>query len=112
MTRVSARLVTVKPYALFFQALANPVRMQIVDLLREKGRMSVSEICSELGIEQTHVSHSLRCLRFCGLVKVTPEGKSRSYSINKETVIPLLGIVDGHLRAYATNLLSCDVLER
>ena len=107
-----SRTVSIKPYALFFQALANQTRMQVLYLLSEKGGMSVSEICSELGLEQTHVSHNLKCLTFCGLVTPSREGKSRIYSINEQTVLPLLKVVDNHLRNYASNLFTCDVLER
>src|SRR5207245_9162674 len=96
---VPTRTVSIKPYALFFQALANQTRMQVLHLLSEKGGMSVSEICSELGLEQTHVSHNLKCLTFCGLVTASSEGKSRIYSINEQTVLPLLKIV-GNLRRH------------
>ena len=106
------RTVSIKPYALFFQALANQTRMQVLRLLSEKGGMSVSEICNKLGLEQTHVSHNLKCLTFCGLVTPSREGKSRIYSINEKTVLPLLKVVDNHLRNYASNLFTCDVLER
>ena len=112
MTAMSSETVTVKPHALLFQALANHTRMLILSLLREKGSMSVSQICHELELEQTYVSHSLKCLTFCGLVTVRREGKSRIYSLNEETMLPLFGIVDTHLRKYGTNLFSCDVLER
>lgn len=112
MISVSTRTVTVKPYALFFQAVANQTRMQMLHLLAEKGTMNVSEICTELALEQTHVSHNLKCLTFCGLVTSSREGKSRIYSINERTVLPLLKIVDNHLRNYASNLFTCDALER
>ncbi len=104
--------VTAKPHALFFQALANPTRMQILHLLKVKGNLNVSQICDELGLEQTHISHNLRCLAFCGLVTASREGKSRIYSINEQTILPLLQIADKHLERYASNLLSCDALER
>jgi ArsR family transcriptional regulator len=112
MISMSTRPLTVKPHALLFQALANPSRMSILLLLREKGRMNVSEICEELGLEQTHVSHNMRCLSFCGLATVEREGKSRIYSINKETMFPLLEITENHIKNYGSNLLTCDVLER
>jgi ArsR family transcriptional regulator len=86
--------------------------MQILLLLRENGSMNVSQICDELGLEQTHVSHNLKCLTFCGLVRVTREGRNRLYSLNHETVVPLFEIADRHLRRYANDLLDCDVLER
>src|SRR2546427_612498 len=112
MTLMSTEYATVKPHALLFQALANPARMQILALLRDRGSKNVSEICDELGLEQTYVSHSLKCLAFCGLVTVEREGKSRIYSLNSETVLPLLDIADKHLREYASNLFSCEELER
>lgn len=112
MIFVSIKTLEAKPYELFFQGLANHARMQILQLLREKGSQSVSQICKELGLEQTLVSHNLRCLTFCGLVTAIREGKSKIYSVNAETVLPLLNIVDKHLNKYAKNLFSCDVLER
>lgn len=86
--------------------------MQIVNLLEEKGSMNVLQISRELGLEQTHVSHSLKCLTFCGLVTSIREGKSHIYTVNNETILPLLKIVGEHLRKYAADLYSCDVLER
>lgn len=109
---MAARTVSTKPYALFFQSLANQTRMQILDLLAVKGNMGVSQICDELGMEQTLISHNLKCLTFCGLVTSSREGKSRIYSVNAKTVLPLLSIVDDHLRSYASNLFACDALER
>lgn len=109
---VPARTVSIKPYALFFQSLANQTRMQVLQLLADRGGMNVSEICGELGLEQTLVSHNLKCLTFCGLVTSSREGKSRIYFVNEKTVLPLLKIVDNHLRNYASNLFTCDVLER
>ncbi len=109
---VPAKIISPKPYALFFQSLANETRMQMLDLLAKRGPTSVSEICSELGLEQTLASHNLKCLTFCGLVTPSREGKSRVYSINEKTVLPILKIADDHLRAYASNLFTCDVLER
>ncbi len=80
--------------------------------MREKRSMNVSEICDELGLEQTHVSHNMKCLSFCGLVTVAREGKSRIYSVNNDTMIPLLETAEKHLKTYGSNLLTCDVLER
>ena len=112
MKSMSTKTTSTKPYALFFQSLANQTRMQLIDLLTGRGAMSVSDICDELGLEQTLVSHNLKCLTFCGLVTSSREGKSRIYAINQQTLLPLMKIVDNHLRMYAGNLFNCDVLER
>jgi DNA-binding transcriptional ArsR family regulator len=42
--------------AAFFQALAHPTRIAIVELLRAKGEVPVSQICEQLGLEQANVS--------------------------------------------------------
>ena len=109
---MSSDLIAASPYALLFQALAAPSRMQILQLLRQKGSMNVSEIERDSGLEQTQISHNLRCLAFCGLVRVIRDGKTRVYSINEETMGPLLEIADNHLRKHAQNLFTCDSLER
>jgi DNA-binding transcriptional ArsR family regulator len=109
---MSNQLIAIKPYALLFQAFSNPTRVQILLALRERGSLNATRISEELGLEQTSVSHNLKCLAFCGLVSVEREGKSRNYSLNKETVPRMLEIAENHLRKYADNLLSCDALER
>lgn len=98
-------------YALFFKALSNRTRMAIVDLLR-KGDRTVQEIVDELGFEQSRVSHNLRCLTFCGFVKNRKEGRNRVYSLNRETIEPLLELVDRHIGLYANHLYTCKVLRR
>ncbi len=97
--------------SLFFKALSNPGRISILDLLR-KGPRSVSEISEGLGVEQTAVSHSLKCLAFCGLVTGQRFGKTRVYSLNRETVEPILTMGDRHISRYASNLRTCEYLER
>jgi DNA-binding transcriptional ArsR family regulator len=114
MTDMSTiELDSAKPFGLFFQALANPTRMRIVHFLKHsRTGYSVSEMCGELGLEQTQGSHALRCLAFCGLVTSVRKGKSIIYALNVETVVPILGLVEAHLNKYAPNLYSCETLER
>ena len=102
-----------KPFCLFFQALANPARMRIIHYLKtaRSGR-SVSQICEELGLEQTQGSHALRCLAFCGLVTSARNGKSVIYTLNTETMLPLLDMVEIHLKKYGSSLYACNALER
>ncbi len=100
-----------KPQALFFKAVANPARMAIINLLQH-GPRSVAQISEELDFEQTMVSHHLKCLSFCGFVAFQRNGKSKIYSLNTETTVPLLNIVDIHLEKFASNLYECDTLRR
>ena len=54
--------------ATFFQALADPTRVRILELLAERA-MTVSELVSALGLAQGRVSSHLTCLRWCGYVR-------------------------------------------
>ncbi len=92
-------------YKLFFSSLANTNRLAIINVLRAKKR-NVSEICNETGFEQTMISHNLRRLERCGMVFSEQKGKHRYYSVNNETIKPLLSMIDKHMKQYC-----CKVLE-
>jgi len=97
--------------SLLFNALSNEYRVGIVNLLRN-GPKNVGEISDALKIEQTTVSHNLKCLAFCGLVTSQRLGKTFEYTLNRETVEPILRLADKHISKYALNLRNCKALER
>ena len=78
-----------------FQALADPTRRRILDLLREKPRL-VGELADLLSISQPGVSKQLRVLREVGLVQVRRDAQRRWYELRLE---PLME-VDTWLEAY------------
>lgn len=82
-------------YHTFFTNLANPLKMQIV-LSLQKNEKSVNELCKELKVEQSKISHALSCLKNCKIVESSSNGKKRIYSLNKKTVVPMLKILDKH----------------
>ena len=97
-------------YTLFFKALSNDTRLRIIDLLR-KGPRNATEIGGALDIEQSMVSHNLACLINCGFVLANQNGKNKVCSLNKQTVLPLLEIIDRHVEQYGKNLEGCKVLK-
>ncbi len=97
--------------SLLFNALSNECRVSILNLLRT-GPKNVSEISEALKIEQTMASHNLKCLAFCGLVTSQRLGKTVEYTLNRETVEPILRLADKHISRYAVNLRTCKTLER
>ncbi len=68
-----------------FDALGDPHRRAIVELLREGGR-SVTEIADELPISRPAVSRHLRLLKEAGLVAQEPRGTRRVYRLHEEGV--------------------------
>lgn len=64
-----------------FKALANPVRLDIIDLLLE-GEKCVCEIQQTLNkYEQPHISKSLAKLKAVGLIKDRKDGLNVYYSL-------------------------------
>ena len=86
-------------YTTFFETIANKTRLKILEILQAKS-MSVTLICTILGEEQSKISHSLKCLTECHFLDVKQKGKQRIYSLNKETILPLMKLVDEHVKKY------------
>ena len=66
-------------------ALAEPNRLQIVELLRD-GPRSVGEIVERLGMPQPQVSKHLRVLSEAGVVEVHPIAQRRIYALRPEAL--------------------------
>jgi len=98
-------------YLYILQALAHKTRLEIIDLLKKKGEMSVLEIAEKLSLEQTRLSHALKCLRNCGLVESKVNGKFRLYSLNKKFTEKIFNLLDEHLKEYREQILSCNIIK-
>jgi len=92
-------------YNIFFTNLANPLKIGIILSLRKKEK-NVSELVKELNVEQSKISHALQSLKSCSIVNVNQKGKERIYSLNKNTIIPMLELIDKHALAHC-NCASC-----
>jgi DNA-binding transcriptional ArsR family regulator len=73
-----------------FNAIAEPRRRQILDLLAQ-GERPVNDLVELIGLAQPQVSKHLRVLREVDLVHVRDEGRQRMYRLNPE---PLRSIHD------------------
>ncbi len=90
----------------FFSTLANPTRLAIIEKL-DNGPMNVKELVEVLGQEQSMVSHNLRPLVRCKLVKVRREGKQRIYDLNHETLDPIVKAVEFHEEKFCEGGANC-----
>lgn len=88
-----------KPHQFFFETLGNKARWDIIHLLIPKP-YRVTDIAKKLRYEQSLVSHHLKRLETCGFVKAETNGTERIYYLNKETIAPLLKLVDGHVNKF------------
>jgi len=88
-----------KSYNLFFETISAKTRLRILEALKVK-QMSVTEICKALDEEQSKISHNLKNLTECHFLDVKKQGKKRIYSLNKETIVPLMKLVEKHVEKY------------
>ena len=93
------------PHKLFFETLGNQTRWEIVHLLFNKPYRA-TDIAKKLSYEQSLVSHHLRRLETCGFVKADPNGTERIYRLNKETIAPLLILVDRHINKFCKKICA------
>jgi len=89
-------------YNVFFEIIGNKTRLKIIELLM-KEKLSVTEICSKLDEEQSMISHNLKKLSECHFLEAEKKGKQRIYSLNKDTILPLMQLVGKHVSKYCCN---------
>jgi DNA-binding transcriptional ArsR family regulator len=92
----------------FFSTLSNPTRLAIIEALVEQP-MYVNQIAAELGQEQSMISHNLKHLVNCHFVYVRREGKQRVYTVNHETVDPLMRVVENHHTKFCLDGKACHL---
>ncbi|WP_231402000.1 ArsR/SmtB family transcription factor [Panacibacter microcysteis] len=75
-----------KKAMLILRALNHKLRQQILKLLDEKRKVTVTEIYIELRLEQSVTSQHLAILRRAGLVVALREGKFIYYAVNYKRI--------------------------
>lgn len=91
-------LQNVKKAALILRALNHKLRQQILKLIDDNGRMTVTEIYVQLRLEQSVASQHLAILRKAGFVKTERDGKFIYYSINDSRLEELNRFVNDLLK--------------
>jgi DNA-binding transcriptional ArsR family regulator len=71
-----------------FTAIADPVRRDILGLLRE-GEQPAGMLVDALALPQPNVSKHLKALREAGLVSIRVDGPRRLYSLNPAPLLEL-----------------------
>ena len=98
--------------AKLFNGFANSTRLSILLLLVQRGEMKVGELVAELGAPQPRVSDHLRCLAWCGYVRVRREGRNAYYSVADERVMQMLELGEELFQDNFEHVEACDVIEK
>ena len=83
-----------------FRALADPVRLQILNALR-RGERTVTELVEETGLGQANVSKHLQLLLALGFVTRRKEGLYAYYGLADQDVFKLCDLMCGRIEAEA-----------
>ncbi len=93
--------------AKYFKVLSDSTRVRILELLDERGELSVSELVQALGESQPKVSNHLACLRWCGFVHTRREHPSVLYRVADERVLAVLALGRALLGDNAEHVAAC-----
>ena len=74
---------------LSLRALADPIRREILNLLK-RGRMSAGDICTHFDVTNSSISRHLSVLKEADLIRDTREGKFIYYDLNASVLEELL----------------------
>lgn len=100
-----------EPYKQFFGTLANQARIDIIEAL-SAGPKTVSEIAAHAKLEQSHVSHNLKRLLECRFITAEQNGREKTCTLNKETIKPLLQLMNTHMHNYCEHVVACKQVKK
>jgi len=90
-----------------FEALAEPNRRRILDVLRE-GERPAGDLVQALALSQPGVSKHLKALKSAGLVQVRADGQRRLYRLDPRGVAEFTAWLAPHRRFWAERLAALD----
>lgn len=70
-----------------FQAIADPVRREIIDIL-STSELSINQVAEEFKISRPAISKHLKILEECGIVTISKKGRERICTVNHQNLIP------------------------
>jgi len=92
--------------AKLFKALADPVRLDILEFLRD-GEKCVCEIIPHVKLIQPVVSRHLKILKDSGIVRDKKEGNRRLYSITDQQIFQIIdGVTPELANTFTTRMIE------
>jgi DNA-binding transcriptional ArsR family regulator len=94
----------------FFTTLSNPTRLAALERLMDNP-LSVNELATVLGQEQSMISHNLKPLLECNLITIQKHGKKHIYTANQETLNPIFASIQNHAQKFCPTGGKCLIEE-
>jgi DNA-binding transcriptional ArsR family regulator len=76
--------------ATLLKCICEDTRFSILEILQKNDEMSVNDLASKLKKDQPLVSHHLRALKECNIVKTRENGKMTMYSVANKDISRLI----------------------
>src|SRR5262245_8532014 len=89
----------------FFQALAHPTRIAIIEQLRH-GELSAGALIARLSIEQANASQHLAVLRTKGIVGSRKVGNQVFYSVRHQLIIEVLDVMRRYFQVHMSEAVA------
>jgi ArsR family transcriptional regulator, arsenate/arsenite/antimonite-responsive transcriptional repressor len=93
--------------ATLLKCICEESRFNILEMLQKNKEMSVGQLTTILKKDQPLVSHHLRALKECGIVKTRESGKMTMYSIANRDIARLIDHIVRTSEKMAT--MCCDM---
>ena len=90
-----------------FQAMADPVRRDIIELLAKEA-LSVNEVADHFEISRPAVSKHIKILQECGLIRISQQGRTRYCHIQPKNLIPAFLWIDQYRKLWEDKLDSFE----
>ncbi|MGB3467476.1 MAG: metalloregulator ArsR/SmtB family transcription factor [Cyclobacteriaceae bacterium] len=90
-----------------FQAIADPVRREIIDILSES-KLSVNEVAEKFEISRPAISKHLKILDECGIITISKKGRERFCYLNHQNLIPAFLWVEKYHKQWEKRINSFE----
>ena len=90
----------------FFQGLADPSRLAILEALRD-GERTAGKVAAAAQLTPSNASRHLACLKDCGLVEARRDWRHVHYRLT-HGVAELLAVADAFLSGVADRVAACQ----
>ena len=95
--------------AQFFRGLADATRVRILMILLRDGPTRVGDLVDEIDAPQGRISNHLSCLRTCGFVTSSRDGRNVLYEVSDPRIGELMRLGDAVVAGNAERILECQV---
>ena len=90
-----------------FQAIADPIRRDILELVAEES-LTINDIAQQFDISRPAISKHIKILNECGLVTMQQEGRERYCHIQADSLIPAFMWLEQYKKLWEEKLDSFE----